>query len=163
MLRATLRSLLARKLRLLLASLAVLLAFSARRSSPRTTSLQAPAVVIATTSPPSPSVAVAPPKKNRRIVTSRTLLLAPEIFASEGGIPRSLQIYLKALCDLAEPDQAVKLLALNDSVVASSDLRRCAKVLGRGGRAHAGVGAIPQGDIMRTQNAVDGVGEVLRL
>jgi glycosyltransferase involved in cell wall biosynthesis len=55
----------------------------------------------------------------------RTLMLAPEIFASEGGIPRILQTYLRALCELAEPDEAVRLLALNDSVVGSSDVRRC--------------------------------------
>jgi glycosyltransferase involved in cell wall biosynthesis len=53
-------------------------------------------------------------------------LLAPEIFASEGGIARILQAYLKALCDLARPDGAVRLLALNDATVSSSDLRRSA-------------------------------------
>jgi glycosyltransferase involved in cell wall biosynthesis len=54
----------------------------------------------------------------------RTLLLAPEIFASEGGIPRILQIYLKALCDLAGPNDGIRLLALNDHMVDSRDLRR---------------------------------------
>jgi asparagine synthase (glutamine-hydrolyzing) len=54
----------------------------------------------------------------------RTLLLAPEIFASEGGIPRILQIYLKALCDLAGPHSAVRLVSLNDYMVDSRDLRR---------------------------------------
>ncbi len=48
---------------------------------------------------------------------TRTLLLVPEIFSSEGGIPRILRTYLKALCDLAEPAGTVRLLALNDRVI----------------------------------------------
>lgn len=56
----------------------------------------------------------------------RTLLLAPELFESEGGIPRILQLYLKALCDLATADDRVRFVALNDTVVDSGDLRRCA-------------------------------------
>jgi asparagine synthase (glutamine-hydrolysing) len=63
--------------------------------------------------------------RSRKQVRHRTLLLAPEIFESEGGIPRVLQIYLRALCELAKPDEAVQLLALNDSVIDSSDLRHC--------------------------------------
>lgn len=59
-----------------------------------------------------------------RAAKHRTLLLAPEIFASEGGIPRILQIYLKALCDLAGPTDAVRLVSLNDYMVDSRDLRR---------------------------------------
>jgi phosphatidylinositol alpha-1,6-mannosyltransferase len=54
----------------------------------------------------------------------RTLLLAPEIFVSEGGITRILQVYLKALCDLADAGGSVRLLALNDTVLDSTDLRR---------------------------------------
>lgn len=57
---------------------------------------------------------------------SRTLLLAPEIFVSEGGIARILQIYLKALCDLGGTTPSVRLLALNDTVLDSTDLRRSA-------------------------------------
>ncbi len=38
-----------------------------------------------------------------------------------------------------------------------------AEVLRGGGRAEAGVGAVPQRDVVRAQDAVDGVGEVLRL
>ncbi len=57
-------------------------------------------------------------------ITTRTLLLAPEIFASEGGIPRILQIYLRALCEFGRPGHAVRLLALNDSAIDSGDLRR---------------------------------------
>jgi glycosyltransferase involved in cell wall biosynthesis len=53
-----------------------------------------------------------------------TLLLAPEIFSSEGGIPRILRTYLKALCDLAEPNGSVRLLALNDTAIHAEDLQR---------------------------------------
>lgn len=53
-----------------------------------------------------------------------TLLLAPEIFASEGGIPRILQIYLKALCELARPKDSVRLVTLNDDKFDPVDLVR---------------------------------------
>jgi glycosyltransferase involved in cell wall biosynthesis len=53
-------------------------------------------------------------------------LLAPELFASEGGIPRILQLYLHALCELAGPADAVRFVALNDQTVDSTDLRRMA-------------------------------------
>ncbi|MFT3782009.1 MAG: glycosyltransferase family 4 protein [Nibricoccus sp.] len=52
------------------------------------------------------------------------LLLAPELFASEGGIPRILRLYLKALCELAEPSGSVTVVALNDATFDSRDLRR---------------------------------------
>ena len=68
-----------------------------------------------------PSRSVAPPKKFERF----TMLLVPDIFSSVGGIPRILQLYLKGLCDLgAERNAGVRLVALNDSVLDSSDLRR---------------------------------------
>ncbi len=54
-----------------------------------------------------------------------TLLLAPELFASEGGIPRILQNYLRAISELAGPARHVSLLALNDRMLDSRDLRRC--------------------------------------
>ncbi|MGC4072641.1 MAG: glycosyltransferase family 4 protein [Nibricoccus sp.] len=54
----------------------------------------------------------------------KVLLLAPELFASEGGIPRILRLYLKALCELAQPFGHVDLLVLNDTVFDSRDLRR---------------------------------------
>ncbi len=54
---------------------------------------------------------------------TRTLLLTPEIFSSEGGIPRILRTYLKALCDLTGPNGEVHLLALNDRVIAAADVR----------------------------------------
>jgi phosphatidylinositol alpha-1,6-mannosyltransferase len=45
-----------------------------------------------------------------------TLLLCPELFASEGGIPRMLRLYLRALCEeaAATPDGRVSLAVLND-------------------------------------------------
>ncbi|HXA13716.1 MAG TPA: glycosyltransferase family 4 protein [Opitutaceae bacterium] len=44
------------------------------------------------------------------------LLLCPELFASEGGIPRILRLYLRALCEeaAATPDGRVSLAVLND-------------------------------------------------
>lgn len=111
-------------------SLAVLLAFANRRAPVHTARASATPIHVASSVAPDPSSPKAqrsaPPSRRRRHVRTRTLLLAPEIFASEGGIPRILQAYLKALCDLATPDAAVRLLALNDSVVASSDVRRYA-------------------------------------
>lgn len=53
----------------------------------------------------------------------RVLLLVPELFASEGGIPRILRLYLKAICELAEPDGEVRLIVLNDRTIDSTDLR----------------------------------------
>lgn len=90
-------------------SLAVLIAFANRRAAP------GPA---ATT--PTPTVAPA----RGPALTGNTLLLAPEIFASEGGIPRILQSYLRALCDLSAPG-AVRLLALNDDRIDAAHLARC--------------------------------------
>ena len=106
-------------------SLAVLLAFTNRRGAAPSAAASKPLFIEAKPAMPENSAPALLLKRKRR-VRSRTLLLAPEIFASEGGIPRIMQIYLKALCELAEPDQAVRLLALNDSVVGSSDVRRCA-------------------------------------
>ena len=55
----------------------------------------------------------------------KTLVLAPEIFTPNGGIPRILRLYLKALCDIAaERDGQVRLVALNDSSPDSTELRR---------------------------------------
>lgn len=54
----------------------------------------------------------------------RTLLLAPELFAGEGGITRILRLYLKALCELAPPGDTVRFIALNDRLVDSGELRR---------------------------------------
>ena len=110
-------------------SLAILVAFANRRAP--TPPLATPRVPEIHTHAPTPRPTLTPPPakpaaSRRRKVRSRTLLLAPEIFASEGGIARILQSYLKALCDLATPDGAVRLVALNDSALASSDVRRYA-------------------------------------
>jgi asparagine synthase (glutamine-hydrolysing) len=106
-------------------SLAVLIAFSNRRTPPAPPVRAAAATVSEPAGPDAASRMVAP-TATPRTITSRTLLLAPEIFASEGGIPRILQIYLQALCEHDQPGHAVRLLALNDSAIDSGDLRRCA-------------------------------------
>jgi asparagine synthase (glutamine-hydrolysing) len=101
-------------------SLAVLVAFTNRRTHGavcRTEPRSAPVIVKA--SQPAPA-----PRPARPRARDAMLLLAPEIFASEGGIPRMLQLYLKALCELAEPQGTVRLVALNDALIDSSDLRR---------------------------------------
>ena len=54
----------------------------------------------------------------------QTLLLVPEIFSSEGGIPRICQLYLRALCDLAGPNDQIRLIALNDDFFCDEDLQR---------------------------------------
>ncbi len=55
-----------------------------------------------------------------------TLLLCPELFASEGGIPRMLRLYLRALCEeaAATPDDRVCLAVLNDKKFPASALTR---------------------------------------
>ncbi len=65
-------------------------------------------------------------RQPRRDARHRTLLLAPELFASEGGIPRILQIYLTALCELAGPGDEVRFVALNDPALNAADLARSA-------------------------------------
>jgi glycosyltransferase involved in cell wall biosynthesis len=52
-----------------------------------------------------------------------TLLIAPELFSSEGGITRMLRLYLKALCEIASEGDSVSFISLNDASVDSSDLR----------------------------------------
>ena len=52
----------------------------------------------------------------------RTLILAPEVFEREGGIQRILRLYVKAFCEIAGPNDDVGLIALNDSVIADSEL-----------------------------------------
>ena len=56
----------------------------------------------------------------------KTLLLAPELFTTNGGIPRMLRLYLKALCELtpSAPQNHVGFVALNDDTADSADLRR---------------------------------------
>jgi len=52
-----------------------------------------------------------------------TLLLAPELFTTDSGIPRILRLYLKALCEIAGEKQRVRFVTLNDVEVDSADLR----------------------------------------
>lgn len=53
------------------------------------------------------------------------LLLAPELFTSNGGIPRILRSYLKALCLHGEAVKSrVSFIALNDDTVEDRELRR---------------------------------------
>jgi phosphatidylinositol alpha-1,6-mannosyltransferase len=48
------------------------------------------------------------------------LLLAPELFESEGGITRILRLYLKAMCENAGSHDEVQFVSLNDSMVDTS-------------------------------------------
>lgn len=52
-----------------------------------------------------------------------SLLLAPELFTTDSGIPRILRLYLKALCDLSSDKDRVRFVSLNDTSVDSADLR----------------------------------------
>ena len=52
-----------------------------------------------------------------------SLLLAPELFTTDSGIPRILRLYLKALCDLSAEKDRVRFVSLNDTSVDSADLR----------------------------------------
>lgn len=52
-----------------------------------------------------------------------SLLLAPELFTTDSGIPRIQRLYLKALCDLAGENDCVRFVTLNDVSVDSVDLR----------------------------------------
>ena len=109
-------------------SLAVLIAFTNRRTPAAPAQNPRPVQIVSPTArsrAPFTRPAPVPPPQRRRGPT--TLLLAPELFESMGGIPRILQLYLKALCDLAaERDGAVRIVSLNDTVVDSTDMRRYA-------------------------------------
>jgi glycosyltransferase involved in cell wall biosynthesis len=52
-----------------------------------------------------------------------TLLLAPELFTTDSGIPRCLRLYLKALGELPGETNRVRFVALNDVNIDSADLR----------------------------------------
>lgn len=45
----------------------------------------------------------------------KTLLICPDLFNAEGGIARIMRQYLRALCDLAAPSDAVECVAMMDS------------------------------------------------
>ena len=53
-----------------------------------------------------------------------SLLLAPELFADDGGIARILRLYLKALCELSGDGDQVRFVALNDRAAEVDDLGR---------------------------------------
>jgi phosphatidylinositol alpha-1,6-mannosyltransferase len=53
-----------------------------------------------------------------------SLLIAPELFTSEGGITRILRLYLKATSELALPGGSVGFVSLNDTVADATDLRK---------------------------------------
>ncbi len=101
-------------------SLAVLVAFANRRAAP------APAArPVEIAACPAAPVRRGPVPAPRARAGAATLLLAPELFSSTGGIPRILRLYLRALSDLAaERDGSVRIVALNDPVLDSTDLRR---------------------------------------
>jgi asparagine synthase (glutamine-hydrolysing) len=106
-------------------SLAVLIAFVNRRSPPPAQAR--PALRAAMPAPAAARPGL--PRLPSRSAPGATLLMVPEIFATAGGIQRILRLYLKALCSLgAERQRGVKLLALNDSLLDSSDVRRTAEV-----------------------------------
>lgn len=90
-------------------TLAILIAFTNRRAAETSSRTSAP-VTLQPKATPGPR--------------QRTVLLAPEIFSSEGGIPRILQLYLKALCDRADTNREIALVALNDTEIAGAELQR---------------------------------------
>lgn len=53
-----------------------------------------------------------------------SLLLAPELFLSEGGIARILRLYLKGLCENSSDGDHVRFLALNDRELGTSELNK---------------------------------------
>src|SRR5512142_2169756 len=54
----------------------------------------------------------------------KVLLLAPALFTGDGGIPRILSLYSRALADLSPLVQGVRFVALNDQMADDRDLRR---------------------------------------
>ncbi len=62
----------------------------------------------------------------RATVTSpvyNSIVLAPEVFSSDGGIPRVLQNYIHALVRLSPADAPVRLVALNDAPMPADRLQ----------------------------------------
>ena len=113
-------------------SLAMLIAFTNRRNLAPASPAKTP-VELSTrpaTKPAGPTLSIpsrnaSPPAATN--ARARTLFMAPELFLSVGGIQRISQLYLKALCEIdAESNQRVRLLVLNDAVLDSGDVRRCA-------------------------------------
>lgn len=106
-------------------TLAVLIEFANRRRPAPAALLNTPVIEVGPTNEPArPAHEASTQRTDGAIRGHRTLMLAPELFESEGGIPRILQLYLKALCDLAGPNDTVRFVSLNDSIVDTRDLRR---------------------------------------
>jgi hypothetical protein len=103
-------------------SLGVLIAFANRRI-PLTAALRSAPSVTLRESAARPSLERPPACRPTAPVSSRSLLMAPEIFSSEGGIARILQTYLKALGEFGGPSHAVRLIALNDRTIHPADLQ----------------------------------------
>jgi len=98
----------------------VLIAFTNRRAPAPPPSSDRISVSTAST-----AGTTAPAQPHRTAGSKCTLLLAPEIFSSVGGIPRILQLYLKALSEIAaERGEGLRLIALNDPVLDTTDVRR---------------------------------------
>jgi asparagine synthase (glutamine-hydrolysing) len=106
-------------------ALAVLVDFANRRTASTSASTAMRPIVLTSPQPVSAAVS-APHVRPARTQGHRTLLLAPQLFESEGGIPRILRTYLKALCELAAPNGSVGFVALNDTAVDSTELSRSA-------------------------------------
>ena len=54
----------------------------------------------------------------------RTLLITPELLTSNGGIPRIMRLYARALSDMPRESGSFAFLSLGDHTVDSTDLRR---------------------------------------
>jgi len=115
-------------------SLAILIAFANRRTAAANIPEASSGAWAHTIAPPpaprgislsnrQPGPAQADGRGAKRLPT-KTLLLAPELFTGNGGIPRILRLYLKSLCDLAGPDGHVRFVTLNDRTVEADELRR---------------------------------------
>ena len=61
---------------------------------------------------------------NADLIRVNSLLIAPEVFQTEGGIARILRLYLKALCETSIPGDSVRFISLNDPVFDPTGLRR---------------------------------------
>lgn len=53
----------------------------------------------------------------------KVLLIAPELFTTDSGIPRMLRLYLKALCENAPVANSVGFVTLNDTEIDSKQLQ----------------------------------------
>ncbi len=115
-------------------SLAMLIAFANRRTATAGNSEGGSAALVQTTLPPPTPRSLPRATLQPALVgasfgglgssRAKTLLMAPELFTGNGGIPRILRLYLKSLCDLAGPDGNVRFVTLNDRTVEPAALHR---------------------------------------